>query len=82
MDLVFRTLRGSIELRGLMDSVSISELKKMLHNQHKEGPLGVPDPHLQRLVSTRRCRCCPDDLTAAMPPVCDTTVAQAANRHA
>jgi hypothetical protein len=50
MDLVFRTLRGSIELHGLMDSMSISDVKQLLHQNHKEEPLAVPDPKLQRLV--------------------------------
>lgn len=53
MDLVFRTLRGSIQMNGLMDSLSIGEIKQLLHQQHKEEPLAVPEPQLQRLVRPR-----------------------------
>ncbi|KAI8466735.1 MAG: hypothetical protein J3K34DRAFT_53660 [Monoraphidium minutum] len=50
MDLCFRTLRGSIELQGLMDSLSLNDVKQMLHQQHSADPMAVPDPQLQRLV--------------------------------
>ncbi len=50
MDLLVRTLKGSIQLRGLVDSLSIAEVKSMLHEQYKEGPQGVPEPQRQRLV--------------------------------
>lgn len=54
MDIVIKTLRGSIELRGLHEGASIADVKQMLHDQHKDGPLAVPDPDQQRLVSEVR----------------------------
>jgi hypothetical protein len=50
LDLVVKTLRGSVELHGLGASHTIGQLKQLLHEQHKEGPLAVPGPQEQRLV--------------------------------
>lgn len=52
MDIVVKTLRGPIELQGLGAGVSIAEVKQLLHERHKDGPMAIPDPKLQRLVST------------------------------
>lgn len=56
MELLVRTLHGSIVLQGVDETASIAQIKHMLHETHKEGPMAVPEPDLQRLVRARRWR--------------------------
>lgn len=49
MDITVRTLKGVLQLSVPPDS-SLADIKALLHEQHKEGPISVPEPAVQRLV--------------------------------
>jgi hypothetical protein len=53
MELKIRTLQGSCVLSiDLEETKTVGELQALLHQQHKDDPLHVPQPEKQRLVRT------------------------------